>query len=63
VRKGQCFTSGHGIAGTVAGVEEAINCVDELKRWYGGVFAGPTPASARYRYANAIATPSSAVHR
>jgi len=29
----------------------------------GGVFAGPMLASARYRYANAIATPASAVHR
>ena len=32
-------------------------------RWYGGVFVGPTLASARYRYANAILTLASAVHR
>ena len=37
------FTSGHGIAGTVSGVEAAIHCGDEL--WFGvgmgGVGAGP----------------------
>ena len=27
------FTSGHGIAGTVSGVEAAIHCGDEL--WFG----------------------------
>jgi len=28
-----CFTSGHGIAETVSGVEAAIHCGDEL--WFG----------------------------
>jgi len=45
------FKSGHGNAGTVLGGSS------DSVRWYGGVLAGTMLASARYRYANAIATP------
>jgi len=63
------FTSGHGIAGTVSGVEVAIHCDDELWWFSVGIEVSLRDqrslplASAGYRYANAIATPASTVQR
>jgi len=51
------------IAGTVSGVEAAIHCGDGLAFKNMEESLGPTLATARYRYVNAIETPALAVHR